>query len=308
MKKLLAFICFVFACSMLLCGCSDNDVQSVISEGNISKSENSLISDSDPSYLISLPERAAFDFIDGREFTFLPIISEEEMDYMGIPYKDLTPEQVIQMWAQCTRERNWQKMYHIEKYENYSSQDSYRFEQSISDMFGRLLQCYYDVEVSEKASRENGEVLYYSIEARVVYYDSEKENDILVEDPSLSQCVVMKKIDGYWRIIDMGTGIVIPDEVTQDYDFSQYELIKENGTTSVIVTEMIEDGFKGQSYWDNDKDIEYTILCNKENKKVINVGDHITLCYKKIYKTGENTAIIVLDNDFFKVMLPPDSR
>ena len=48
-----------------------------------------------------------------EDFYFAPVITEDDIEYMGIPYKDLTQEQFIQLWAQCTRECNVQRLYNL---------------------------------------------------------------------------------------------------------------------------------------------------------------------------------------------------
>ncbi len=220
MKKLIApLICLSLICSVLLCGCSDTKVQSVASEENISKTGTSSVAVSDTS---SADETGSSDTgstaeaeknsdkPSEREYHFLPILKEEDIDYMGIPYKDLAPEQVIQMWAQCTRERNWQKRYVIEK-NLYSDMPEDLYKQEVTfDSQGRLNGCYYDVNVSDwypEGNKENAKRLYFRIKSRIVYYDHQSNNEdhIQMEQSDLAQCIELEKIDGYWRIVGMST-------------------------------------------------------------------------------------------------------
>lgn len=46
-----------------------------------------------------------------EELNFYPILTEEDIEYHGIPYKDLTKDQFIQMFGQATKENNLQKLY-----------------------------------------------------------------------------------------------------------------------------------------------------------------------------------------------------
>ncbi len=232
MEKIISsFICFSLICSVLLCGCTDTKVQSTVSEEGKSKTETSSVAVSDTS---SVDETSDSDTestakveknsekTSGREYHFLPILSEEDIDYMGIPYKDLTPEQVIQMWAQCTRERNWQKRYVIEKY-LYSDipEDIYMKQDITFDSQGRLNGCYYDVEISDwypEGNAENAKRLYFRIKSRIVFYDCQSDNEdyIQIEQPDLAQCVELEKIDGYWRIVGISTsGPADIDRVTE---------------------------------------------------------------------------------------------
>ena len=100
MKKVIVILLSAFICSVSLCGCSDAGQQSAVSEENISKTETSSVVDSDVSSVTetesSDTERAPevgndSEKPDGQRYHFLPILNKEDIDYMGIPYKDLTP-------------------------------------------------------------------------------------------------------------------------------------------------------------------------------------------------------------------------
>ncbi|MBE6880445.1 MAG: hypothetical protein E7490_06390 [Ruminococcaceae bacterium] len=232
MKKIISsFICFSLICSVLLCGCSDAKVQSTISEEGISKTETASVAVSDTTFAdetvssdtesTAEAEKNSDKQSSGREYHFLSILKEEDIDYVGIPYKDLTPEQVIQMWAQCTRERNWQKRYVIEKY-LYSDMPEDLYKQDITfDSQGRLNGCYYDVEISDwypEGNAENAKRLYFRIKSRIVFYDHQSNNEdhIQMEQSDLAQCVELEKIDGYWRIVGLSTsGPADVDRVTE---------------------------------------------------------------------------------------------
>mgnify|MGYP003288865483 CR=1 FL=1 len=218
MKKVIVILLSAFICSVSLCGCSESGQQSAVSEENVSKTETSSVVDSDVSSVTetessdteSAPEVGNdSEKPDGQEYHFLPILNEDDIDYMGIPYKDLTPEQVIQMWAQCTRERNWQKRYVIEKY-MYENADDYMEQYIIFDTQGGLNGCYYDVEISDwypEGNAENAKRLYFRINSRIVYYSYLSDNDdhVQLEQTDLVQCVELEKIDGYWRIVGVST-------------------------------------------------------------------------------------------------------
>ncbi len=237
MKKLISYlICVSLICSAFLCGCSDAGQQSAVSEENISKTETSSVVDSDVSSVtetessdtqsIAEPENNS-EKPDGQEYHFLPILNKEDIDYMGIPYKDLTPEQVIQMWAQCTRERNWQKRYVIEKHRQNEA-EQYGCPDRIFDCYGRLFQCFYDVEISRFYTGwddENPERQYYSITARVAYYDclSDNENHIGLEDPKSTRIITMEKTDGYWFIAGIGTSAPIDPDILAEMVSSDTE-------------------------------------------------------------------------------------
>lgn len=93
--------------------------------------------------------------IDIRDCNFIPVLIEDDIDYMGKPYRDLTAEEFIQLWAQSRREYNVQRLY-VMSYDNTVNGED---EKSVikEDMetilymeyIGRMMCGYYDVELRE---------------------------------------------------------------------------------------------------------------------------------------------------------------
>lgn len=153
------------------------------------------------------------------EYNFTSVLTEDDIEYMGIPYKDLTVEQFIQLWAQCTRECNVQRLYVI-SYGNYnydelgSEEKEKRSEEDVKEsmeqllhleLIGRMLFGYYDVELHELENApegyyddvENKEVeLHYLITYKSIMY----ENGSIFAEGNEERWITLKKIDGYWRI------------------------------------------------------------------------------------------------------------
>lgn len=113
-------------------------------------------------------------------YDFTPILSENDIDYMGIPYGELTAEQFIQLWAQCTQKCNVQRLYVI-SYCNYSDKDFSSSEEAENyalkeyaetllhlELIGRILFCYSDVELIELEDAPEG---YYDRKNDVEYTD-----------------------------------------------------------------------------------------------------------------------------------------
>lgn len=158
---------------------------------------------------------------DETEYNFVPVLTEDEIEYMGIPYKDLTADQFIQLWAQCTRECNVQRLYVI-TYDNnsYTDENGEPIEdtRSLSEQFcrenaqqllvwaGRGIMPYRfaDVELVELEdapagyySNDNGEELHYAITYRNIgsYYDYGAADSGVT-----TSWITLKKINGYWKM------------------------------------------------------------------------------------------------------------
>ncbi len=157
------------------------------------------------------------------EYNFTSVLTEDDIEYMGIPYKDLTVEQFIQLWAQCTREYNTQRLYVI-TYDNGRYTDKLtgettgaselQEEQTLREYAqfvlamqheGRMNLGYSDVELHELEDapdgyydNDNGEALHYYITYTSIWYDyGNKLDDLAYTD---IRWITLKKINGYWKI------------------------------------------------------------------------------------------------------------
>lgn len=151
---------------------------------------------------------------DEPEYNFTPVLTEDDIEYMGIPYKDLTAEQFIQLWAQCTRECNVQRLYVISygnyDYDELDSEEKENVKEAMEqllhlELIGRMLFGYYDVELHEledapegyydNAENKDGE-LHYLIAYKSIMY----ENGSVFAEGNEERWITLKKVDGYWRI------------------------------------------------------------------------------------------------------------
>ncbi|MCM1297948.1 MAG: hypothetical protein NC203_01640 [Firmicutes bacterium] len=153
-----------------------------------------------------------------EEFNFASVLTEDDIEYMGIPYSELTQEQFIQLWAQATRECNVQRLYNL-YYSNRSYDESLSGAEvkrlSDSDvrewlqtllaleLNGRMLFGYYDVELHEIDDAPKGyydnketEELRYTISYKSKMY----ENGELTYEGDEIRWIDLKKINGYWKI------------------------------------------------------------------------------------------------------------
>lgn len=156
---------------------------------------------------------------DKPEYNFTPVLTEDDIEYMGIPYKDLDAQQFIQLWAQCTRECNVQRLYVI-SYGNYNygelggEEKEKRSEEDVKEameqllhleLIGRMPFGYYGVELHEledapegyyvDAENKDGE-LHYLITYKSIMY----ENGSVFAEGNEERRITLKKIGGYWRI------------------------------------------------------------------------------------------------------------
>lgn len=154
------------------------------------------------------------------EYNFIPVLTEDDIEYMGIPYKDLTANQFIQLWAQCETENNVQRLYVI-SYNNSSYTDEltgepvepteleterllkkFAIQKLCMVLNGRMANRLSNVELFEDEYAPNGyydsddtKEHYYRITFTKQWYDLGSSG----EDEELFW-VALKKINGYWKI------------------------------------------------------------------------------------------------------------
>ncbi len=152
------------------------------------------------------PDESASD--SGTEYNFIPVLNEDDIDYMGKPYKDLTADEFIQLWAQCEREYNVQRLYVI-SYDNNLNADE-RDKTLIKEFMetnlcyqlnGSMLNGCYDAELHELEDAPEG---YYDNEDGELHYCVTYRNirniGGMIQEYSDESWITLKKIDGYWKI------------------------------------------------------------------------------------------------------------
>lgn len=122
MKKIKLCIVLPFVLLPILCGCNNAEAQpessgvSPETEIKSTSAEETMPEASENTVPETAEETEAA--VTEREYNFICYLTEEDIDYMGKymgkPYKDLTSEETVQLWAQCTREMNTQRLYLIE--------------------------------------------------------------------------------------------------------------------------------------------------------------------------------------------------
>lgn len=145
------------------------------------------------------------------DLDFYPILSEKDIEYKGIPYKDLTKEQFIEMWGQCTRENNLQKMYVL----TYGDDEQIKEWMRILDIKAHygdfqfiydnpvLTECddapegYYDYADGEDVE----EKVYMMTFDNLVYLNGVLDENF--SQPQDIRWISLKKVDGYWKIYMM---------------------------------------------------------------------------------------------------------
>lgn len=141
------------------------------------------------------------------EYNFVSVLTEDDIEYMGIPYKDLTLEQFIQLWAQSTRECNLQRLYVI-TYDNANPKDNFLQEEMQRQLEwasrGFMPYRYDAVELIEDDlapegyyDNSNAEELCYIIRYKDIgfYYDYGAD-----ECHTEESWIKIRKINGYWKI------------------------------------------------------------------------------------------------------------
>lgn len=154
------------------------------------------------------------------EYNFIPVLTEDDIEYMGIPYKDLTLEQFIQLWAQCENENNVQRLYVI-SYNNNSYTDELtgepveptelETEQLLKDfaelnlrmeLAGRMVSRISNAELSRDEYAPDG--YYDDDESKEHHYCITYTQTRLGSDNSdveeAIRWISLKKINGYWKI------------------------------------------------------------------------------------------------------------
>ena len=141
------------------------------------------------------------------EYTFVPVLTEDDIEYMGVPYKDLTLEQFIQLWAQSTRECNLQRLYVI-TYDNANPKDNFLQEEMQRQLVwasrGAMPYRYDEVELIEDDLAPEG--YYENSDAEVLHYIIRYKDIGYYYDYGAAECytftrwIQVKKINGYWKI------------------------------------------------------------------------------------------------------------
>ncbi|MCM1299010.1 MAG: hypothetical protein NC203_12035 [Firmicutes bacterium] len=163
------------------------------------------------------------------EYNFICYITEEDIDYMGKPYKDLTPEETVQLWAQCTREMNTQRLYLIEDMTESWGGDEEKAEEAKKDwmviyaageLYGTHWFGYHNVEITDRNLSKYGD----GGEGAKVYYELSVENPMYTngekKDGNNYHCINLTKKNGYWRVTGGGTGPFIPEDYVE-YDIEE---------------------------------------------------------------------------------------
>lgn len=156
---------------------------------------------------------------DEAEYNFTPVLTEDDIEYMGIPYKELTADRFIQLWAQCTRECNVQRLYVIsygncnydelgsEEKEKRSEEDVKEYMEQLLhlELIGRMLFGYYDVELHELEDAPEG--YYDDVENKdgelhylITYKSMMYENGSVFAEGNEERWITLKKVGGYWKI------------------------------------------------------------------------------------------------------------
>ena len=142
------------------------------------------------------------------EYTFVPVLTEDDIEYMGIPYKDLTLEQFIQLWAQSKRECNLQRLYVITYNNDMSEDDNYVLDcmkQQLVWASKGFMPCLCDdVELIKDNHAPEGYYDDSDTEAHcyIIYYKDigYYYNYGAVESETFMRWVELKKVNGYWKI------------------------------------------------------------------------------------------------------------
>lgn len=222
-KKTITVLLFLFLLCLNFCSCKSKTLpeSSDISESGITQTAVDTVVTKD-SESGSEETREEITFvplaIKEEDFNFTPILAEDDIEYMGIPYRELTQEQFIQLWAQASRECNVQRLYTL----YYSNQN---YDETLSDeeiarlsyediqywmemllaleLQGRMLHGYYDVELHEIEDapedyydNKETEELHYIITYKSKMYE---QGELGYEGNEI-RWITLKKINGYWKI------------------------------------------------------------------------------------------------------------
>ncbi len=92
--------------------------------------------------------------------------------------------------------------------------------------------------------------------------------------------------------------------ISQAEDFSQYELVEENGSLTLKITEFTDDGFKAINDVPDSRDDDYTVICLAKATEGLCVEDYVYFEYEKLYKAEENVYIVIPTDKGFSVSGP----
>ena len=92
--------------------------------------------------------------------------------------------------------------------------------------------------------------------------------------------------------------------VASTEDLSQYEIIEENGSLTLKITEFTDDGFKAMNDVPDSREDEYTVICSSADKKELCVEDYVGFEYEKLYKAEDGVYIAVSKEGSFYVSGP----
>lgn len=219
MKKIIAFALTAAVLYTALTGCSgqqtpdtQNSDTSYRQNSEVSLPNDVLPQNSDTDKDITEPEQSAVLDVSKQESgsgdNFIPVLTEDDIYYMGKPYKDLTVEEFIQLWAQCEREYNVQRQYVIyyDNNMNADPRDKTRIKEFMAQdiglqLNGNMIYGCYDAELHEIEDAPEG---YYDNEDGELHYCVTFQNirniDGMIREYSDMNWITLRKIDGYWKI------------------------------------------------------------------------------------------------------------
>ena len=94
--------------------------------------------------------------------------------------------------------------------------------------------------------------------------------------------------------------------VASTEDLSQYEIIEENGSLTLKITEFTDNGFKAIKNSPDSREDEYTVICSEKDKKNICVEDRVDISFEKLYKADENSFVVIPTKNAFVIYEPVD--
>lgn len=197
---------------VLLCGCnnnasSSNNSNTYTEKYEILQSDNEALSAKSGNDSLEAAVQTTEQLQGNSDFLsdtfFTPVLSEEDIEYMGIPYKELDPEQFVQLWAQCTRECNVQRLYVLsDKYKSEEENIEWMKSLLYLEMRGRMLHGYYDVVLHQiddapqgYYDRDETEERFYTISFKNKMY----EKGAATYEGDSETYISLKKVDGFWR-------------------------------------------------------------------------------------------------------------
>lgn len=94
--------------------------------------------------------------------------------------------------------------------------------------------------------------------------------------------------------------------ISQAEDFSKYELVEENGSLTLNITEFTDDGFKANKNGSDSDGTYYTVICSEKDKENICVADRVDISFEKLYKADENSFVVIPTKNAFVIYEPVD--